>query len=73
MVPLTHQVNAGDDNEDRKRLKEKLKVRDVSRSAKSSGKIIIKGRKPLQNLFGKGSDWLRVETLVSIDSETSFL
>ena len=26
LVPLTHHVNAGDDNEDRKRLKEKLKV-----------------------------------------------
>ena len=26
MVSLTHNINSGDDNEDRKRLKEKLKV-----------------------------------------------
>ena len=30
LVTLTHQINAGDDNEDRKRLKEKLKVCDTA-------------------------------------------
>ena len=36
MVPLMRHVNSGDDNEDRKRLKEKLKVFSSSYSKRSS-------------------------------------
>jgi hypothetical protein len=32
VIPMNHHINSGDDNEDRKRLKEKLKVWFVSNS-----------------------------------------